>query len=381
MAVESEMAFGPSHHVRPRGRGRVGYAPVGEFERVLRTRVDAQLSSEARRSPGGSLGDALAVSVWFFTSYTLLVFASLPVWTVAIVTCSLGLAIAGLLMMVGHDMCHHAVSKQRAIDKFVLWSSCGALGITPDWWRAKHNGLHHPYTNLPDLDDDICLGSLLRVTDTQPMKPWHRFQHIYAFGLAPFMFLNMVFIGDLRYVLTGRVGARPVTTPSPGRSVRLLTRKLAGVALLVGIALVLHPWLDVVLVTFVAALVAGEVLALVFQVQHCVADVSVPRRDIESGSVSSSWAVSQAQGAADFATSNRMLTWYVGGLNFHIEHHLFPHVAHRRLRELRPIVRATCADFGVHQTEYTTLTSAIVAHRRWLRALGSPPPAPGDLEL
>src|SRR5262249_49325452 len=123
-------------------------------------------------------------------------------------------------------------------------------------------------------------------------------------------------------------------------------------------------------------LIAGEVIALVFQVQHCVEGTVFPRRDPDTGVVDQPWFVAQAQGAADFATKNRLLTWYTGSLNYHIEHHLFPRVPHNRLPELRAIVRQICDEYGIHQVEFPSWHAAVRSHYRFLKRMGARPVGP-----
>jgi linoleoyl-CoA desaturase len=114
-------------------------------------------------------------------------------------------------------------------------------------------------------------------------------------------------------------------------------------------------------------------VSIIFQVQHVVEGAVYPERNLDTNSVDAEWAVVQAESSADFGLRNRLLTWYSGALNYHIEHHLFPKVAHTRLPELRNIVRATCAEFGVRQLEFPTLRAAVRSHARFLRRMGRRP--------
>jgi linoleoyl-CoA desaturase len=82
------------------------------------------------------------------------------------------------------------------------------------------------------------------------------------------------------------------------------------------------------------------------------------------------WAEHQVRATVDFAPSNRLLGWYVGGLNFQIEHHLLPDVCHVHYRALAGIVAESCRAYGVPHRSEPTLCAAIAAHYRHLRALG-----------
>ena len=352
---------------------RVRYAADEGFQRVLQRRVRAQLAQHPRGENTGMLCQQLVAGAWLYACLALLVFVPLPFWAVAVLTCTLGLAIAGLMMIVVHDAAHYSVSRRRWLNNGMGWLTAATLAVTPDWWAFKHNGTHHPYTSIAGFDDDLDIGKLVRVAREQPWKPWHRFQHIYVFAVAPLIYLNMIFVADMRFVILGRIGARRVERPTIRRAAWLLFRKFAGVTVVVAIALTQHSLTSVIAVTLVATIVAGAMIAMIFQVQHCVPDTVFPERDPQTGAVDRSWFVAQAEAAADFGTGNRLLTWYSGALNYHIEHHLFARVPHNLLPELRPIVRETCAEFGVHQVEYRTLRGAVRAHYRFLKRMGERP--------
>jgi linoleoyl-CoA desaturase len=88
------------------------------------------------------------------------------------------------------------------------------------------------------------------------------------------------------------------------------------------------------------------------------------------------WATHQVTTTVDFARGNRVLSWYLGGLNFQVEHHLFPRICHLHYPALSPIVEATCRAHGVRYTAQPSLRAAVGANVRWLRALGRGEPAP-----
>jgi linoleoyl-CoA desaturase len=82
------------------------------------------------------------------------------------------------------------------------------------------------------------------------------------------------------------------------------------------------------------------------------------------------WAVHQVETTVDFARGSRVLTWLLGGLNFQIEHHLFPRMCHVNYPAIAPVVEQTCRDYGVDYKQNATLCSALRSHYRWLRAMG-----------
>ena len=76
---------------------------------------------------------------------------------------------------------------------------------------------------------------------------------------------------------------------------------------------------------------------------------------------------------ADFSPRNPLLSWYVGGLNFQVEHHLFPRISHVHYPAVASIVRGVCADAGVRHFTHPTVWHAVRSHVRYLRRMGRAP--------
>ena len=144
-----------------------------------------------------------------------------------------------------------------------------------------------------------------------------------------------------------------------------------GYALL--LPLMFHP-VSHVLLTFVAVhLLIGFTLSIVFQLAHTVERNTFPIPDTYTGTISREWAMHEVETTADFAPHNLLLTWYVGGLNFQIEHHLFPRICHVHYPAISTIVRETCQEFSLPYVCYPTLRSAIAAHYHFLKTMGCRP--------
>ena len=82
------------------------------------------------------------------------------------------------------------------------------------------------------------------------------------------------------------------------------------------------------------------------------------------------WAIHQIKTTANFATISTFLTWFLGGLNYQVEHHLFPRISHIHYPNLAKIVKETCAEFDVTYTEFKTFASALKSHVQHLRHMG-----------
>ena len=141
-----------------------------------------------------------------------------------------------------------------------------------------------------------------------------------------------------------------------------------------GTPLLFHP-LGVVLVYYgVVALVLGLLLSVVFQLAHCVeqAEFPLPRQD--TGRIDNAWAIHQVETSVDFARHSGVAAWLLGGLNFQIEHHLFPRICHANYPAISKLVEETCREYGVKYSEHESVWAGVVSHFRWLRQMGMPSP-------
>jgi linoleoyl-CoA desaturase len=124
---------------------------------------------------------------------------------------------------------------------------------------------------------------------------------------------------------------------------------------------------------------SGLFLSCVFQPAHVVesSPFSLPVMTDGKNRMEDSWAVHELVNTADFAPNSRILSWFIGGLNYQIEHHLFSGVCHVHYKELAPIVRATTAAFGLPYHVQPTFLKAVLEHARMLKNLGKKPQAEG----
>ncbi len=303
---------------------------------------------------------------WLVASYVLLVFVADQPWTAALFAVSLALAMAGIGFNVMHDGGHGSYSLDRRVNRLMA-RSLDLLGGSSYVWHRKHNLLHHTWPNVPGVDDDIETGGLARLAVAQPRRFFHRFQWLYMWPLYGFLAVKWQLFDDFAFLAHGRVGVRQFPRPRGGELAVFLGGKVLFFAWAFAIPLLRHP-LPMVLVTYFGCVfVLGLTLSVVFQLAHCVPEAA-------SGAASArSWARRQVESSVDFARGHWLVTWYLGGLNYQIEHHLFPQVAHVHYPAMAPIVESVCREFGVRYSAYPTLRDALGAHLRFLRELGASP--------
>ena len=321
-----------------------------------------------RDHPQMYLKTALLVA-WLAASYALLVFL-VPTWWLAVpCAISLGLAMAAVGFNVMHDGGHGAYSARKWVNK-VMAMTIDLMGGSSYMWARKHNSIHHTYANITGHDDDINIGVLGRLSPHQRRLPFHRLQQYYLWLLYGLLPVKWLLFDDFWNLITGHIGGHRLARPKGWDLVTFLTGKVVALTVTFVVPMFLYPvW--VVLVFYAAvSLVLGVVLSVVFQLAHCVEEAAFPMPSAGSDRIDTHWAVHQVQTTVDFARGNRLLSWYVGGLNFQIEHHLFPKICHVHYPALAPLVESTCREFGVKYVAHRTLFACLASHFRWLRRMG-----------
>jgi linoleoyl-CoA desaturase len=345
------------------------------FYAELRRRVDQYFETVGhgrRDRPQMYLKTAL-VGAWCVASYVLLlVFAADSWWLAVPFALSLALSLATVGFNVQHDAGHSAYSGRRWVNRLMA-STLDLMGGSSYVWTRKHNSIHHSYANITGYDDDLDIGVLGRLTPHQPRLPFHRLQHYYLWLVYGFLPLKWLLWDDFRHVITGRIGGHRLARPKGWDLVTFILGKLGALLLMFGIPLMLHP-LKVVLIFYaVVSFVLGVIVSVVFQLAHCVEEAAFPEPPSPGETrVGTGWAAHQARATVNFARGNRLLSWMIGGLNFQIEHHLFPQISHVHYPAIAPLVEQTCKDYGLQYTAHETLLASVVSHFRWLRRMGMP---------
>jgi linoleoyl-CoA desaturase len=343
-----------------------------DFHQELRRRIDFYFESSGRkrRDCPRMYGKTALILAWCAASYLLLLWGAGTLWLALPAAASLGLAMAAIGFNVQHDGGHQAYSDRRWVNELTA-RSLDLLGGSSYIWARKHNVAHHSYTNLAGHDDDLDVGLLGRLSPHQPRHGFHRFQHLYLWMLYGLLPVKWQLYDDFRDVVTGRCCGQPLARPRGTDLAVFVCGKLAFFTLAFAVPLLLHPLGTVLLCYATAGFVQGVVLSVVFQLAHCVEEATFPLPDAETGRMENAWAVHQIETTVNFARRSRMVSWFVGGLNFQIEHHLFPRICHIHYPAIAPLVEQACREFGVHYRAHATLGAGVASHFRWLRRMGS----------
>jgi len=360
---------------------RLRFTGDNSFQLEVRRRVIAHLRATGRPERGGSEMYAKTgiILASFAAVYVLLVFFATAWWQALPLAIALGLCIVAVGFNIMHDANHGAYSDRRWLNR-VMAMTLDLVGGSSHFWRWKHNVFHHTFVNVAGYDTDINLVGLGRLTPHHRHLWFHRWQHIYVWLLYGAMAMKWHLYDDFRLALTGRMAQHCVPRPRGSEWIVFLGGKLVFLSLAFAIPLALHPAWAVAGIYVVTGVVLGSVLAVVFQLAHCVEQADFPM-EVESGRMRMPWAVHQVETSVDFARANRAAGWLLGGLNFQIEHHLFSRICHVNYSMIAPVVEQTCREFGVAYKHNETLLGAVRSHCNWLRAMGRAPIRPSALSL
>jgi linoleoyl-CoA desaturase len=351
----------------------VRFAQDDAFHRLIKARIDRyfrRTGLSPRDSRQMYLKSAIILT-WFAASYILLVFVAANWWSAGLLAVSMGLAMSAVGFNIMHDGGHKAYSDRGWLNRLAAMT-VDMIGGSSFLWDHKHNTIHHTYPNIDGHDDDIDVGFLGRLAPSQKRLPFHRYQHIYLWPLYGLLAIKWHLVDDFVMLIRGKIGVHKFTRPRGWDLAWFVGGKLLFATLAFILPMLFHPWWAVLLLYGVTAVVLGIVMSVVFQLAHVVEDAHFPVPEPVTGKIHSHWAVHQIYTTVDFARDNPFLTWFLGGLNFQIEHHLFPRVSHVHYPKLSRLVKNVCAKFDLPYNEHPTFFAGVANHYRWLRQMGRP---------
>lgn len=303
--------------------------------------------------------------------YVHLVFFTPPT-VIALLEClALGAVTAAIGFNVMHDGAHGSFSKSKKLNQ---WAglSLNFLGASVFMWETKHNLIHHTYTNIDEHDDDIDAKPFLRLCQTQRHYKIHNYQHFYFWFTYAMLYIYWVFFSDYQKYFTKKIGDFPIKKMKTKNHLSFWGFKLIHIGLFVVIPVAVVgflPWL----VGFLAySMFTGIVISVVFQLAHTCEENQFPVVQQPSNRVEDEWAIHQLKTTANFATKNKIVSWFTGGLNFQIEHHLFPLISHVHYPNISTIVKQTCQEYGIPYIEFPKTRLAIASHVSHLKNLSRP---------
>lgn len=355
---------------------RIDFQGGGPFYSELRARVRELVEEPGRerRAKVRMYVKSAFMIAWVVATWVGLLFFAQTWWQAALLAVSMGLALAGVGFNITHDANHGAYPGGTRVNRTMSWTM-DLIGASSYVWRTKHNTAHHTFTNISGADSDIDSMPFARFAPDQPRRRYHRFQHYYMWFLYGLFAIKWHTLGDFGYLRAKKIGETPLKWPRGRELAGFWAGKVIFFSWTLVIPLLLHPVWQVAVVFALASFVLAFTLAVTFQLAHCLEEAEFSSIEQMEEAGPSEWARHQIETTVDFAPRSRLLRWYLGGLNFQVEHHLFSRISHIHYPDMAVVVKEVCDKHGVQHQSHDTLWPALASHARWLRQMGEKTPA------
>ncbi len=345
------------------------------FAKTLNERVNAYFR-ENRTSKVGDyrmvIKTLVIVGIYILPLILMLTGIIEETWAIVLAWATMGVGIAGIGMAVMHDANHGSYSTNSTVNELVGYL-LNVIGGSAENWKIQHNILHHTFTNIEGVDADITTFPMLRFSPFAKRRRIHRFQHLYAWFFYGLMTVSWVFMKDFKQLVDYKNSGMTSKFTKGFGVVAFRILLLKAIYLFITLALPIYilplPWYGTLGCFFLMHFIGGLILGMVFQAAHIMEVCEFTMPD-DKGVMNDEWAIHQLKTTTDFAPNNKLLSWFVGGLNFQVVHHLFPRIGHVHYPNLAPIVQQTAEEFGLQYHCIPTFTQAVLGHGRMLRALG-----------
>eukprot|EP01119_Soliformovum_irregulare_P006754 TRINITY_DN19183_c0_g1_i1.p1 TRINITY_DN19183_c0_g1~~TRINITY_DN19183_c0_g1_i1.p1 ORF type:complete len:453 (-),score=91.41 TRINITY_DN19183_c0_g1_i1:48-1406(-) len=281
---------------------------------------------------------------------------------------------------VAHDGLHGAYSKYSWINGLAAAAMdlMGASGIV---WLHQHNVGHHPNSNrqgtshkndndeIDEYDPDARSGApYVRITPNQPWAWWHQWQHIYIWPMISLISAKWV-VNDVRAIIRRKYITIEMFELRTRDLILTALAKSLFVFYMIALPLTYLTFSDWLTFFCFAMATSSYNFVLMFSVNHLTEDSMFPNDSVYNRD----WARLQALTATNFAIGSKLWTLLSGGLNYQIEHHLFPGICHVHLPKISPVVQQTFKEYDVPYQNYSSYWDAFYAYYHHLVVLGQNP--------
>lgn len=349
-----------------------------EFFITLSQRVNQYFKSNEIEKTGNS--EMIFKTVFMFSLYLIPYFvlisgATANGWGIIGLYAIMGLGTAGIGLSIMHDANHGAYSSKAWVNNW-LGLTLNLVGGHAMNWKIQHNVLHHTYTNVHEVDEDISPRGILRMAPESEWRPMHRYQQYYAWFFYGLLTLAWIVAKDFmrlaRYQREGMLKKQRAKASSEWASLIFTKIFYAGYIIVLPYYLLPVAFWQILLGFVVMHYIAGFILSIIFQPAHVIEGTEFPMPD-ETGNMENNWAIHQLHTTTNFGHKHKLFSWYIGGLNYQVEHHLFPNICHVHYKKIAKIVEQTAKEFDLPYKSKDTFIQALAAHTRLLRTLGQRP--------
>ena len=345
-----------------------------DFSKTLRSRVNSYFEeSKLKRTADWKIAPkAFVVFGMYFIPYLMFLIFPFPPIAFFLSWVLMGIGVAGIGLAIMHEANHGSLSSKPWVNTLFGYS-LNIIGGNSLSWRIQHNVLHHTFTNVRGLDEDLEGGHIMRFTPKEPWKKHHRLQHLYSWGLYSLMTFSWVLLKDFKrlknYNDRGLVEKQNTTYAKAFATIFL--SKVVYISYMLLLPIYMGYSVGLVIAGFMTMhLIAGLMLASIFQPAHVNEAHTFHTSD--EAEINQNFESHQLNTTSNFAPNNKLLTWYCGGLNYQIEHHIFPNVSHVHYPAISKIVKETAAEFGLPYRSEGTFRDALKMHQRTMKRLGTP---------
>lgn len=292
-------------------------------------------------------------------------------WGTILMWSIMGFGMSGIGLSIMHDANHGSYSKKKRTNKALgfLLNYIGGYHIN---WKIQHNVLHHSFTNIEGFDEDIE-KPVMRFSPNQKNKWLFRFQAFYASFFYAILTIYWLIFKDFEQIF--KYSKRKLLMGQGISLKKALFQIIVFKTIYIGFTLVLPimlldlPWWQTLLGFLLMQVICGLILAFIFQAAHVLNETHFYEADNNS-SVENNWAIHQMKTTANFSNNSPAFSWFIGGLNYQIEHHLFPNICHIHYKDISKIVKTTAQEFGIPYLQHKTFFGALKSHFSLLNTLG-----------
>ncbi|MDB5201591.1 MAG: Linoleoyl-CoA desaturase [Ferruginibacter sp.] len=346
-----------------------------EFYQSLKASVDQYFEKNQIKKTGDwrLFSKTIILIGTFITAYLLLMNMTMGVLPALLLAGLLGFLAASIGFSVMHDANHGSYSPNQKLNDF-LGLSANALGASAYFWKQKHNIIHHTYTNVDGIDDDIAKSPIIRQCESQKWVPAHKVQHLYLVPVYSLSSIFWIFFMDFTKYFTRKIYTTDAWKLSTKNHIVFWVTKIYYATVFIAIPIFVWGWLGWLVGFLTMNVVMGLTLSMVFQLAHVVENTEFEHIPLDTTKhVETAWAEHQIKTTANFAMGNKVISWFVGGLNYQIEHHLFPRVSHIHYPAISKLVEEKCREYNLPYNQYPTMSEALASHFRVMRELGKRP--------
>ena len=336
------------------------------------------------------------VNVFAFLRYTTSAVLSILFWCLCIIldqsswqlTALLAAAASGLfgiliLLTLNHEGKHFAITHKPWVWRASTFISDCIYGMSSFSVIHQHTYGHHIFTNIDGSDPDInTINDGFDFWRLKPFQRWfpiHRFQHIYMPILYSIATMKLK-LQDFHSMLVMKKGPIRMNQPGTYQLISFTASKVIFFSYRLVLPYIFVPLLSIFLLNLAAEVTASLWIAPIAQVSHVNTEAFLSSPTVENSGdslkndqtiIKQNWAEFQVATAVDYATESWFWTVFTGAANHQVAHHLFPGVLHIYYPQITPIVKRTCAEFGLHYNEVPTYWDALRCHLAFLKVMGA----------